>query len=67
MFFPFGYSLTRFAAATGSAATIRHAQEHSRFAEPTLLHFVAARNTKNKVACEEPVEDETSLWKALEN
>jgi len=67
MFFPFGKPLSRFTAATGSAATIRQAQERSRFAEPTFRQFVAAGNTKTMSDCEEPVEDETSLWKALEN
>ena len=54
-------------AAAGSAAIIRRAQELSRFAEPTLIHFVAARNTKTFPRCAETVDDETSLWKTEEN
>jgi len=51
----------------GSAAIIRRAQELSRFAEPTLPHIVAPRNTKKLGGCAEAVEDETSLWKTEEN
>jgi hypothetical protein len=54
-------------AATGSAAIIRQAQELSRFAEPTFIQIVATGNTKSFDACEEPVDDETSLWKDEEN
>ncbi len=54
-------------AAAGSAAIIRQAQELSRFAEPTLIHFVAPRNTKNFHPCAETVDDRTSLWKPEEN
>jgi len=50
-------------AAAGSAAIIRQSQELSRFAEHTLRHFVAPRNTKNFPRCAEPVDTETSLWK----
>ena len=53
-------------AAAGSAAIIRQSQEFSRFAEPTLRHFVAPRNTKNLARCAEPVDAETSLWKNVE-
>lgn len=38
----------------------------SRFAEPTLRHFVAPRNTKNFPRCAETVDDDTSLWKREE-
>jgi hypothetical protein len=54
-------------AAASSAAIIRPVQECSRFAEPTLRQVVAGRNTKNCFACEETVEDETSLWRYEEN
>jgi len=54
-------------AAAGSAAIIRPSQELSRFAEPTLIHFVAPRNTKNCPHCAETVDVETSLWKNEEN
>ena len=53
-------------AAAGSAAIIRPSQEPSRFAEPTLRHFVAPGNTKNARHCAETVDVETSLWKPLE-
>jgi len=53
-------------AAAGSAAIIRQSQELSRFAEHTLRHFVAPRNTKNFTPCAEPVDAETSLWKNVE-
>lgn len=54
-------------AAAGSAAIIRQAQEISRFAEPTLLQFVASRNRKTLPRCAEAVDDVTSLWKPEEN
>jgi hypothetical protein len=54
-------------AAAGSAAIIRQAQELSRFAEPTLIHFVAPRNTKTSPPCAQPVDDVSSLWKPEEN
>jgi hypothetical protein len=54
-------------AAAGSAAIIRRAQERSRFAEPTLSHIVAPRNTKKLFRCEETVEDVVSLWRDEEN
>ena len=54
-------------AAAGSAAIIRQAQETSRFAEPTLSHFVAPRNTKTSPPCEETVDDVSSLWNTEEN
>ncbi|HEV2395483.1 MAG TPA: hypothetical protein VGS27_00895, partial [Candidatus Sulfotelmatobacter sp.] len=60
--FPFGNSLSRITAATGSAAIIRLSQELSRFAEPTLSQIVAPGNIKNVPPCEETVDDETSLW-----
>ena len=53
--------------AAGSAAIIRQAQELSRFAEPTLSHFVAPRNRKNFPPCAETVDDVSSLWKPEEN
>ena len=53
--------------AAGSAAIIRQAQELSRFAEPTLSHFVAPRNRKNFSPCAETVDDVSSLWKPEEN
>jgi hypothetical protein len=53
--------------AAGSAAIIRQAQELSRFAEPTLSHFVAPRNRKNFSPCAETVDDVSSLWKSEEN
>ena len=53
--------------AAGSAAIIRQAQELSRFAEPTLIHFVAPRNRKNFSSCAETVDDVSSLWKPEEN
>ena len=53
--------------AAGSAAIIRQAQELSRFAEPTLIHFVAPRNRKNFPPCAEAVDDVSSLWKPEEN
>src|SRR5580704_16516574 len=62
-----GNSPSRIAGAAGSAASIRQAQELSRFAEPTLSQTVGSRNTKNLRPCAEPVEDETSLWKIEEN
>jgi hypothetical protein len=37
------------------------------FAEPTLSHFVAPRNTKISAPCAEPVDDVSSLWKPEEN
>ena len=37
------------------------------FAEPTLGEDVAARNRKTLPACEQAVDDATSLWKAEEN
>jgi hypothetical protein len=37
------------------------------FAEPTLRQNVARRNRKTLRACEQAVEDETSLWNAEEN
>ena len=37
------------------------------FAEPTLFHNVAPRNTKTFPRCEQPVDDVTSLWKTEEN
>jgi hypothetical protein len=54
-------------ASAGSAAIIRQAQELSRFAEPTLSQLAAPRNTKKLRPCAEAVEDETSLWKTVEN
>jgi hypothetical protein len=54
-------------AAAVSAAIIRRAQERSRFAEPTLSQIVAPRNTKKLHSCAEAVEDETCLWKTVEN
>lgn len=54
-------------AAAVSAAIIRRAQERSRFAEPTLSQIVAPRNTKKFRPCAEAVEDETCLWKTVEN
>jgi hypothetical protein len=36
------------------------------FAGPTLLHKVARCNRKTLRACEQAVEDETSLWNAEE-
>lgn len=60
--FPFGNSLSRITAATGSAAIIRLSQELSRFAEPTLRQIVAPGKIKNLPPCEETVDDETSLW-----
>jgi len=64
---PRRFTLENHQAAAGSAAIIRQAQETSRFAEPTLRHFVAPRNTKNFPPCAETVDDETSLWKTEEN
>jgi hypothetical protein len=58
--------LSRIEGAAGSAAVIRPSQELSRFAGPTLRHFMASRNTKNGRHCEETVDDETSLWKPEE-
>ena len=52
--------------AANSAAIIRPSQELSRFAEHTLRHIVAPRNTKSCFACAETVDDETSLWKTEE-
>ena len=49
-----------------SAAIIRSSQELSRFAEHTLRHFVALRKSKTPADCAETVDDESSLWKALE-
>ena len=54
-------------AAAGSAAIIRQSQELSRFAEPTLIQFVAPRKTKSSPLCAETVDVETSLWKNEEN
>src|SRR5579863_8454383 len=54
-------------AAAGLAAIIRPSQELSRFAEPTFTDFVAPGNTKTACRCEEPVDDENSLWKTEEN
>ncbi|HEX3821132.1 MAG TPA: hypothetical protein VHW45_12410 [Candidatus Sulfotelmatobacter sp.] len=53
--------------AAGSAAIIRQAQELSRFAGNTLVYFVARRNTKTGLTCEETVDDVSSLWKFVEN
>ncbi len=64
---PRRFTLENHQAAAGSAAIIRQAQETSRFAEPTLRHFVASRNTKNFRPCAETVDDVTSLWKTEEN
>jgi hypothetical protein len=50
----------------GSAAINRPSQELSRFASHTLRYFLAPRNTKNGLHCEETVDDETSLWKPEE-
>ena len=54
-------------AAAGSAAIILTSQELSRFAEPTLIQFVAGRNTNSPPPCAETVDDGTSLWKTEEN
>lgn len=54
-------------AAAGTTATIRQAQELSRFAEDTVIQISAARNRKSARDCAEPVDDETCLWKAEEN
>lgn len=54
-------------AATGSAAIIQPDQELSRFAGPTLVHFVVTRNTKIHPRCAETVDDVSSLWKTEEN
>ena len=64
---PQRFTLENHQAAAGSAAIIRQAQETSRFAEPTLSHFVAPRNTKTLPPCEETVDVVSSLWKAEEN
>ena len=64
---PRRFTLENHQAAAGSAAIIRQAQETSRFAEPTLRQFVVPRNTKNSAPCAEAVDDETSLWKTVEN
>ena len=53
--------------AAGYAAIIRHAQELSRFAEPTVSQIVATRNKKAPRNCAEPVDDVSSLWKPEEN
>ncbi len=65
--FPTAIRFRESPAATGYAAIIRQAQELSRFAELTLIQIVAPGNTKTISACEETVDDETSLWKAEEN
>jgi len=66
-FFPTAILFQESPPATGSAAIIQQAQELSRFAEPTLIQIVAPGNTKTFLACEETVDDETSLWKPEEN
>ena len=63
---PPGHSLSRIAGTAGSAAIIRPSQEPSRYAGPTVRHFLASRNTKEGRHCEETVDDETSLWKPEE-
>jgi hypothetical protein len=65
--FPRQFTLENRRIAAGSAAIIRQAQELSRFAAPTLRHIPAPSNTKTTHACAETVEDDTSLWKAVEN
>lgn len=49
------------------AAINQQAQELSRFAADTLIHFVLPGKTKSAGNCEQPVEDRTSLWKNEEN
>jgi hypothetical protein len=65
--FPPGNPLARITGCHWPAAINQQAQELSRFAAPTLIHFVAPGNTKFLRPCEEPVEEETSLWKHEEN
>ena len=64
---PRRFTLENHQAAAGSAAIIRQAQETSRFAGPTVRHFVLSRNPKNSAPCAEAVDDRTSLWKTEEN
>jgi len=64
--FPPGHSLSRTAGYRWLCRNQPASQELSRFASHTLRHFVAARNTKNGLHCEETVDDETSLWKPEE-
>jgi hypothetical protein len=60
---PPGGSLARF---TGSLLALPQSfselRERSRFAEPTLPHFVALRNRKTRLTCAHPVDDLSSLW-----
>jgi hypothetical protein len=49
------------------AAVIQQAQELSRFAGATVIQIVKRGNMKNGPACEETVDDESSLWKDEEN
>ena len=55
-------------AATGvTAIIIRQALRFPRFAAPTVIHNVPARNRKTFPPCAETVDDGTSLWKPEEN
>ncbi len=65
--FPSAIRFRELPAATGSAAIIRQDQERSRFAAFTVIQFGAPGNRKFRRLCAEPVDDETSLWKAEEN
>jgi hypothetical protein len=66
-FFPSAIRFRELPAATGSAAIIQQDQERSRFAELNVIQFGGMGNKKFRHVCAEPVDDQTSLWKAEEN